>query len=857
MPKFSSTKDFSKSKPLIAPFNLNEAQLKSYEWFLQKGLTELLAEISPIRDHTGKEFELYFVGYRFDEPKYDEATARYKEATYEAPLRCTLRLVNKRTGKEHEQEVYFGDFPIMTTRGTFIVNGVERVVVSQLVRSAGVYFSAVPYRGRQLFGAKIIPSRGAWLEFETDVDGQISVKIDRRRKVPVTDIFRVFGMSNEEIAKALEKVDTGAVRYLEATLKKDVAKDAGESYVEIYRRLRPGDPASPDTAKSLIDAMFQRGDRYDLSEVGRYKMNQRLDLNRKKVNKLLDTEDVVAIVCQIIALNNNPDAEEDDIDHLGNRRLKAVGELLQGRLRIGLARLRRIIQDRMSTEDKDHLMPAQLVNFRPIAAVIKEFFASSQLSQFMDQVNPLAELEHKRRISALGPGGLTRERASFEVRDVHRSHYGRICPIQTPEGSNIGLINYLASFTRINDFGFLEAPYAKVANGVVTKEIVWLDASEEEKYKITHAGSPRDESGRLTGATVEARVKGEPETCSPMDIDLIDVAPHEFISVATALIPFLQHDDANRALMGSNMQRQAVVSVKPDAPYVSTGQEEKVALDSGYVIAAEADGAVLEVDGNHLKMKYGRNVRDFVLEKFKRSNQFTCISQKPLVTAGQSVKKGQILVDGPSIENGVLALGQNLLVAFVSWEGANFEDAIILSERVVRDDLFTSIHIDNYDCDVRDTKLGPEVTTYDIPNVSEDKLKNLDEEGIIRIGAEVKAGDILVGKISPKGESELTSEERLLRAIFGEKARDVKDTSLTLPHGKIGRVVNVKILTASAATSWNLASSAASRWRSRSSAKCSRATSSPAATATRASSRRCAPWRTCRTWKTVRRWTLS
>ena len=795
MAKFTSVKHFGKAKPLIAPFNLNEAQLKSYEWFLRKGLNELLEEISPIRDHTGKEFELFFSGYRFDEPKYDEATARYKEATYEAPLRCTLKLVNKRTGKAHEQEVYFGDFPIMTTRGTFIVNGVERVVVSQLVRSAGVYFTATPYRGRQLFGAKIIPSRGAWLEFETDVDGQIGVKIDRRRKVPVTDILRIFGLSTEEIRKKFEKMDTGTINYIEATFKKDVAKDADESYVEIYRRLRPGDPANAETAKSLIDAMFQRADRYDLSEVGRYKMNQRLDGDRKKESKLLDADDLVAIVREIIKLNNDPDAEPDDIDHLGNRRLKAVGELLQGRLRIGLARLRRIIQDRMSTEDKDSLQPAQLVNFRPIAAVIKEFFASSQLSQFMDQVNPLAELEHKRRISALGPGGLTRERASFEVRDVHRSHYGRICPIQTPEGSNIGLINYLASFTRINDFGFLEAPYAKVVKGVITKEIVWLDASEEEKYKITHAGTPREENGRLIGATVEARVKGEPETATPEEVDLIDVAPHEFISIATALIPFLQHDDANRALMGSNMQRQAVVSVKPDAPYVSTGEEEKVAIDSGYVIVAEEDGEVLEADGSHLKVQYGKNkkVKTYLLEKFKRSNQFTCISQKPLVVKGDKVKKGQALVDGPSIENGVLALGQNLLVAFVSWEGANFEDAIILSERVVRDDLFTSIHIDNYDCDVRDTKLGPEVTTYDIPNVSEDKLKNLDEEGIIRIGAEVKAGDILVGKISPKGESELTSEERLLRAIFGEKARDVKDTSLTLPHGKVGRVVNVKI----------------------------------------------------------------
>jgi DNA-directed RNA polymerase beta' subunit len=793
MAQFTSTKDFSKSKPLISPYNLNEAQLKSYQWFLEKGLNELLEEISPIRDHTGHEFELYFSNYRFDEPKYDETTARYKEATYEAPLRCTLRLVNNRTGHENKQEVYFGDFPIMTTRGTFIVNGVERVVVAQLVRSAGVYFTAVPYRGRQLFGAKIIPNRGAWLEFETDIDGTISVKIDRHRKVPVTDLLRIFGMDTDTIKKTFEKEDTGLVKFIEATLKKDVAKDAAESYIEIYKRQRPGDPAAADTAKNLIAAMFERPDRYDLSEVGRYKMNQRLELNKKKAVKLLDAEDLVSIIKEIIKLNNDPDAEPDDIDHLGNRRLKAVGELLQGRLRIGLARLRRIIQDRMSTEDKDSLMPAQLVNFRPIAAVIKEFFASSQLSQFMDQVNPLAELEHKRRISALGPGGLTRERASFEVRDVHRSHYGRICPIQTPEGSNIGLINYLASYTRINDFGFLEAPYAKVVNGVVTKEIIWYDASEEEKFKITHAGSPKDANGKLLGPTLEARIKGEPGTVTPDEVDLIDVAPHEFISVATSLIPFLQHDDANRALMGSNMQRQAVVSVKPDAAYVSTGQEEKVALDSGYVIVAEDNGEILEVDGAHLRVKYPKVTKNYTLEKFKRSNQFTCISQKPLVLRGQQVKKGQVLVDGPSIENGILALGQNLLVSFVSWEGANFEDAIIISERVVQQDRFTSIHIDEYSCDVRDTKLGPEVTTYDIPNVSEDKLKNLDEEGIVRIGAEVKAGDILVGKISPKGESELTSEERLLRAIFGDKARDVKDTSLTLPHGKIGRVVNVKI----------------------------------------------------------------
>jgi DNA-directed RNA polymerase beta' subunit len=792
MPKFSSIKNFSKSGLLIKPFNLNETQLRSYEWFLKKGLRELLDEISPIYDHSSKELELHFEDYRFDEPKYDEATARYKDATYEAALRIKLRLVNKKTGHAESQEVYFGDFPVMTSRCTFIINGVERVVVSQLIRSAGVYFTAVSWRGRQLFGAKIIPNRGAWLEFETDIDGSLSVKIDRHRKVPVLDLLRIFGLKEGQIPVVFAGVDKGNVKYIESTLKKDAAKNVDESYLEIYRRLRPGDPATPATAKSLIDAMFQRQDRYDISAVGRFKMNQRLNLG-KKTGKLLDLEDLIAIVREIISLNNNPAAQPDDIDHLGNRRLKAVGELLQGRLRIGFARLRRIIQDRMSTEDKERLLPAQLINFRPVSAVIKEFFASSQLSQFMDQVNPLAELEHKRRISALGPGGLTRERASFEVRDVHRSHYGRICPIQTPEGGNIGLINYLASFSRINEFGFLETSYAKVKNGRITDEIIWLDALEEEKYKITHAGVARDKNGVISGQVVEARVKGSPGTCVPQEVELVDVAPHQFVSVATSLIPFLQHDDANRALMGSNMQRQAVVSVRPEAPYVSTGEEERVALDSGYVVVAEGDGKVLESDGNHVKVKYAKSIKTYALEKFKRSNQFTCISQRPLVVAGENVKKGDILVDGPSIQNGILALGQNLLVAFMSWEGANFEDAIVISERVVHKDLFTSIHIEDFYCDVRDTKLGPEITTPDIPNVSEEKLKNLDEEGIVRIGAEVKSGDILVGRISPKGEAELTSEERLLRAIFGEKARDVKDNSLIMPHGKRGRVVNIKI----------------------------------------------------------------
>ncbi len=794
MPKFDSIKNFSKSKLLIEPFNLNEAQLRSYKWFLEKGLKELFAEVSPIPDHSGKELELHFGNYHFDDPKYDATTSRYKDATYEAALRVELKLKGKKGGKEQVQEVYLGDFPVMTDRGTFIINGVERVVVSQLIRSPGVYLTAVPWRGRQLFGAKVIPNRGAWLEFETDIDGAIEVKIDRHRKVPATCLLRVFGVSDDKIKTVFSEVDNGPTKHIEATLKKDITKNVEESYVEIYKRLRPGDPAAAATAKGLIDGYFQRADRYDISPVGRYKFNQRLHINQKKNNQLLDADDLISIIKEVISLNNKIEAQPDDIDHLGNRRLKVVGELLQGRLRIGLTRLRRIVQDRMSTEEKDRLAPAQLVNFRPISAVVKEFFSSSQLSQFMDQVNPLAELEHKRRISALGPGGLTRERASFEVRDVHRSHYGRICPIQTPEGGNIGLINYLASYARINDFGFIEAPYARVKDGKVTDEIVWVDALEEEGYKITHACAPRDENGNILGDRVEARVKGSPGTCSPKDLDFVDVAPHEFISVATSLIPFLKHDDANRALMGSNMQRQAVVSVRPAAPYVGTGMEEKVAIDSGYVIQAEGNGKILEADARHVVVKYDKGgEKTYLLEKFKRSNQFTCISQRPLISPGQRVKKGEILVDGPSIENGVLALGQNLVAAFMTWEGANFEDAIILSERVVEDDAFTSIHIEEFYCDVRDTKLGAEITTPDIPNVSEEKLRNLDEEGIIRIGAEVKAGDILVGKISPKGESELTPEERLLRAIFGEKARDVKDTSLTLSHGKRGRVISIKV----------------------------------------------------------------
>jgi DNA-directed RNA polymerase subunit beta len=781
------------------PF-LAEVQHFSWDWFIKKGLKELFNEISPIKDPSGKELELYFLDYYFDEPKYDEETAWFKDLTFEAPLRAKVKLINNHTKEIKEQEVYIGDFPMMTSRGTFIINGVERVVVSQLIRSPGVYFTAKNYRGRKLFGAKVIPDRGSWLEFETDPDGFIGVKIDRHRKAAATDLLKIFASiykqrkfeNNDDIVKFFSDIDNGQIKFIETTLKKGGGKTIQDSYAEVYKRLRPGDLATLENAKNLIDAMFERKDRYNLSSPGRFKLNQRLGIKENKEH-ILDTEDVILIIKEIIRLNNNPASEADDIDHLGNRRVKSVGELLQSRMRIGFARLRRIATDRMSTLDINVITPIQIINTRPLTAVVREFFTTSQLSQFMDQINPLAELEHKRLLSLMGPGGLTRERAGFEVRDVHISHYGRICPIQTPEGQNIGLINRLSNFAKINNLGFLETPYAKVKNGKIQDEIVWLDAIEEEKYKIAQ-GSTKLENNKIADNVAEVRLGGKPKICKREEVDFIDVGSNQMTSVATSLIPFLEHDDANRALMGSNMQRQAVPSIKPSAPLVSTGMEEKAAFDSGRAVIGQTDGTVVEVDANRIVVADSSGKKtNHNLYKFRRSNYFTCISQRPLVEKGQKVKKGDVLADGASIDNGVLALGQNLLVAFISWEGANFEDAIILSERVVKDDLFTSIHIEDFYCDVRETKLGPEMTSSDIPNVSEEKLKNLDEEGIIRIGAEVRAGDILVGKISPKGEAEVSSEEKLLRAIFGEKARDIKDTSLVLPHGKSGRVVGGKI----------------------------------------------------------------
>ncbi|PIP29845.1 DNA-directed RNA polymerase subunit beta [Candidatus Jorgensenbacteria bacterium CG10_big_fil_rev_8_21_14_0_10_54_38] len=788
-------KIFSSFKGHLYPQpNLIELQLDSYRWFIERGLRELFNEISPISDHTGKELELHFLGYQFDPPKYSEEQTKEKDLTYEAALRAHLQLTNRVTKEHIEQEVYLGDFPLMTDRGTFIINGVERVVISQLVRSAGVYFTGSVSRGRKLFGAKVIPNRGAWLEFETEADGFIGVKIDRKRKAPVTKLLRVFGyQSNDEILNVFRDVDTGEVRHMEATLKKDTAQTAEESYLGIHQRLRPGDLATAENAKALVEGLFFRFDRYDLSRVGRFKFNRRLGLEKQPTQGILDKEDLTALLKEIIRLNNDPAAEPDDIDHLGNRRIRAVGELVQSRLRVGFARLRRGVQDRMSTLDRKALQPVQLVNYKLLTAVVRDFFSSSQLSQFMDQTNPLAELEHKRTLSTMGPGGLTRERAGFEVRDVHPSYYGRICPIQTPEGANIGLVSKLSNYARINEFGFLETPYFKVARGKVTDEVAWLDAFEEQRRNIAQADVAVNAKGEFADATVVVRVKGVPGTCPREEVEFVDVSPNQLVSVATSLIPFLEHDDANRALMGSNMQRQAVPVVRASAPLVGTGQEVQAALDSKQLLMAGEDGVVTEVDARMIVVKGARGSVEYPVIKFRRSNQSTCISQRPVVGVGDKVKKGTMLADGPATDRGVLALGQNLLVAFLPWRGGNFEDAIVLSERVAREDLFTSIHIETFICSMRDTKLGPELTTPDIPNVAEEKLRNLDEEGIVRIGAEVRTGDILVGKISPKGESELSSEERLLRAIFGEKARDVKDSSLTLPHGKQGRVISIKV----------------------------------------------------------------
>jgi len=893
---------FAKIPEILDVPDLIEVQRRSFEWFLREGIREVFEEVSPIQDFTGN-LELHFAteagrkarpvppsvfdetpvldfgGYRLERLKYSEEECRDRDYNFSAALKVKVRLLIKETGELKEQEVFMGDLPLMTRRGTFIINGAERVVVSQLVRSPGVYYSYSPdASGRPMPGATVIPHRGAWLELELDNNGIIFTRIDRTRKLPVSVLLRALGYDSDE--KILKLYDHDAL--IQATLVKDPVKERSgpkaveEALIEIYRRLRPGDPPTVDSARQLLQTLFFDTRRYDLGKVGRHKLNRKLGLDaplefrtlvqttggelkevsfhkdrkefaltlrdgRKftgqtarvtvKVNgepadlRKVESgtrislgivppthevlyvvteegtrhgaaarDDIVEIVRYLIRLHNEEEGViVDDIDHLGNRRVRSVGELLQNQFRIGMLRMERVIRERMTIQETGQITPQVLINIRPVVAAIKEFFGSSQLSQFMDQTNPLAELTHKRRLSALGPGGLSRERAGFEVRDVHTSHYGRMCPIETPEGPNIGLISSLATFARVNDLGFIETPYREVRDGVVTKKIRFLTADEEDQYVIAQANAKTDERGRLVETRVAARHGHENVLVAPEKADYMDVSPKQIVSVATALIPFLEHDDANRALMGSNMQRQAVPLLTSEAPLVGTGVEYRSSVDSAAAVVAKQDGAVESVSADEVVVKTDRGRDTYKLIKFQRSNQGTCINQQPVVTTGEEVRAGTVLADGPCTDQGELALGRNVFVAFMPWEGYNYEDAIVVSERLVKEDLFTSIHIEEYEVEARDTKLGPEEITRDIPNVGEEALRDLDDRGIIRVGAEVRSGDILVGKVTPKGETELTAEERLLRAIFGEKAREVRDTSLKVPHGEKGKVVDVKV----------------------------------------------------------------
>ncbi|ERM90964.1 DNA-directed RNA polymerase subunit beta [Caldanaerobacter subterraneus subsp. yonseiensis KB-1] len=890
---------FAKIDEVLEIPDLIEVQKKSYQWFLEEGLKEVFQEISPIESFTGN-LALEFVDYRLENnPKYSVEECKDRDTTYAAPLKVKVRLTNRETGEIKESEVFMGDLPLMTDKGTFIINGAERVIVSQLVRSPGVYYDQQFDKfGKKLIFATVIPNRGAWLEYEEDSNDVIYVRIDRTRKVPITVLLRAIGYNTDiQILNLL-----GEEEKLKATLDKDTTKSEEEALIEIYKRLRPGEPPTVESARSLFNALFFDPKRYDLAKVGRYKFNKKLALKARIANHksakrivnpitgevlveegekitrekaeeiqncgineveiLVDGKVVKVVGNNTVDINKYPmpydvsslnikelvnvrvlreildnfsDEEAvlneiknrmdelvpkhitkddivatisyqlnlthgvgfvDDIDHLGNRRVRSVGELLQNQFRIGLARLERVVKERMTIQDVNEVTPQNLINIRPVVAAIREFFGSSQLSQFMDQTNPLSELTHKRRVSALGPGGLSRERAGFEVRDVHYSHYGRICPIETPEGPNIGLITSLTTYARVNEYGFIETPYRKVdkATGTVTDEIVYMTADEEDEYIIAQANEPLDENNRFINDRVVCRLREEIISVPPTEVDFMDVSPKQIVSVSASLIPFLENDDANRALMGSNMQRQAVPLLKPEAPIVGTGMEYKAAVDSGAVILAKNDGIVEKVTADKVVIRTKDGKRDeYHLLKFKRSNQGTCINQRPIVNEGDEVKKGQVICDGPSTDHGELALGKNVLVGFMPWEGYNYEDAILISEELVMDDSLTSIHIEEYDAEARDTKLGPEEITREIPNVGEDALKDLDERGIIRIGAEVRAGDILVGKVTPKGETELTAEERLLRAIFGEKAREVRDTSLRVPHGESGIVVDVKV----------------------------------------------------------------
>ncbi len=809
-------------EPLEVP-SLLALQTESFDWLLgndkwlarieaehtlgrkdlpeQSGLEEIFEEISPIEDFTGT-MSLSFRDHRFEPPKYSAEECKEKDMTFSAPMFVTAEFINNSTGEIKSQTVFMGDFPLMSPKGTFIINGTERVVVSQLVRSPGVYFDRQVDKAsdKDIYSCKVIPSRGAWLEFEIDKRDSVGVRIDRKRKQSVTVLLKALGWDE---AKILERF--GSYESMRATLEKDHTQGQDDALLDIYRKLRPGEPPTRESAQALLENLYFNPKRYDLAKVGRYKVNKKLGLNLPITQGTLTEDDIVATIEYLVKLHVGEDEmksgdtlipiETDDIDHFGNRRLRTVGELIQNQVRLGLARMERVVRERMTTQDVEAITPQTLINIRPVVASIKEFFGTSQLSQFMDQTNPLAGLTHKRRLSALGPGGLSRERAGFEVRDVHPSHYGRMCPIETPEGPNIGLIGSLSSYGRVNAFGFVETPYRKVKNGKVTDQVDYLTADEEDRHVIAQANEPIESDGTFSNARVLVRRKGgEVDLLKPDEVDYIDVSPRQMVSVATAMIPFLEHDDANRALMGSNMQRQSVPLLRSESPLVGTGMEYRAATDAGDVILADKAGVVEEVSADEVTVANDDGTRTtYLVAKFTRSNQGTCFNQKPIVTGGERVEVNQVLADGPCTDNGEMALGKNLLVAFMPWEGHNYEDAIILSQRLVQDDVLSSIHIEEHEVDARDTKLGPEEITRDIPNVSEDVLADLDDRGIIRIGAEVVTGDILVGKVTPKGETELTPEERLLRAIFGEKAREVRDTSLKVPHGESGRVIGVRV----------------------------------------------------------------
>ncbi|MBI3889745.1 DNA-directed RNA polymerase subunit beta [Candidatus Saccharibacteria bacterium] len=770
-------------------------QKDSWREFVETGLSEIFAELNPIEDYTGQKLELRFKNYAFQNPKVTEQETKENNLTFDAPLHVNVELTNKVTGEVKEQEIYLGDYPWMTDRGTFIINGTERVVVSQLIRSSGVFFTADVVAGRNNYGAKLIPGRGAWLEFETSSAGVLYVKIDRRRKLPVTTLLRALGHNKtSEIKSIFEDVDTGDLKYIDATLEKDPARGSNEALIEVYRRLRPGDLATVDNARSMIERMFFDFKRFDYSRVGRYKLNQRLGLEVANTteNRVFQMSDLVAIIKELIRLNNTQDAP-DDIDALSNRRVKLVGELVARQFRVGMLRMQRNAMDRMSMSDIENVTPGQLINARPVVAAVREFFASSQLSQLMDETNPLAELSHKRRLSSMGPGGLSRERAGFDVRDAHPTHYGRLCSVETPEGANIGLVLNLATYARVNEYGFIETPYIKVTDGKVTDEVVYMDASQEIVEVIADAGAELNADGSFVAERVSARNGLLPEQVDVSEVTYMDAAHKQILGPPAGLVPFIEKNRVDRSLTGTNMQKQAVPLLAPEAPTVGTGIEAEIAKNTSQLVTAESDGEVVRADGDEVHVKYKDGVKIYELVHFAKSNDDRSINQKVRVLRGDKVKAGDILIEGASVAEGELALGRDLTVAFMPWGGYNMDDAIVLSDRIVKEDALTSINIKDYTVEVRETKLGPEIVTRDIPNVSEESLRHLDENGIVQIGSEVKAGDVLVGKITPKGEQELSSEERLLRAIFGEKAKDVRDTSQRMNNAGGGKVVGVKI----------------------------------------------------------------